>query len=63
VEIAADDLDFVQQELSRAKGQWPEIAEGAKLHYTTVVRIGNKRAKNPGSNTIRKLVAYFKART
>lgn len=64
MEITADsDLEFVQQELDRAKGQWPNVAEGTNLHYNTIVRIGNKRAKNPGNRTIQKLVAYFKSRS
>lgn len=52
-------FEYVLQELDKAKGRWPQVAEGSGVPYKTVTKIAQRETLDPGVNNVQKLADYF----
>jgi transcriptional regulator with XRE-family HTH domain len=53
-------LDYVLDQLSRCKGQWPKVAEDTGVSKRTLEKIADGSIEDPGVLKIQKLAEYFR---
>jgi transcriptional regulator with XRE-family HTH domain len=51
---------YVMASLERAKGKWPEVAEGSGVSRRTIEKIARSEIRDPGISHIEKLYRYFR---
>lgn len=52
---------YVLEELARAKGSWPAIAEATGISYRTIEKIARQETEDPGVSLIERLAEHFRA--
>lgn len=52
-------LDFVLNALENNRGEWPAIAKGADVPYSTLQKIAQGQSKDPGVRTVQRLYDYL----
>lgn len=56
-------LRYVQEQLGRLTfSEWRAVADGSDVPFSTVRKVGEGRTKNPRSQTVDKIAAYFRVR-
>jgi transcriptional regulator with XRE-family HTH domain len=53
--------DYVIAQLQARKGEWRGIAEATGISRSMIVKIAQRRVKDPGVSFIERLVKYFRA--
>jgi hypothetical protein len=51
---------YVLNQLSLTKGDWPNVALGTGISYRTLEKIARQEIKDPGVSHIEKLAGYFR---
>jgi hypothetical protein len=52
--------DYVIEQLQKAKGTWPRIAEGTAVSLRTIQKIASGEIADPAVSNIEKLANYFR---
>lgn len=52
--------EYVLDQLSRAKGRWPAVAEGSGVSRRTIEKIARREIEDPGVSHIEKLARFFR---
>lgn len=59
----ADDISihaYVVDELQKAKGTWPQVAEATGIALSTIKKIARKEVADPGVSLIERLASHFR---
>lgn len=52
-------LEQVKRKLTASRGRWPEVSAGSGVPVSTVRKIAQGVSKDPGIQTIQRLLDYF----